>query len=188
MDSAIFQLGVYLVTFVLLIVLLVFDIKFLRDSRHLARQLELPKGQWLRFVKTLSFDPLIEILVVGVILFADLIQNWEHVAVGVLGAAVGVAAGHYRFRIQFVRAIPEHKAIVFVRSRAEYVALTILIVVRMAAEQHQIPVVGWLTLIVTFLLAVVVFESIGRAWFAYRTYVRDRDAIAAGRADEVTTD
>ena len=174
------QLAVSLITLILLATLLVVDIKFLRDSRRIAKSLDLPKGQWLRQIKSLAFDPAIELLVVGVLLAQDLVQNWEHVVAGLAGAAVGVLAGHYRFRIQYVRAVPEHKAIVFVRSREEYVALVILVLVRMAAEQHRIPIVGALTLLVTLLLAVVVFESIGRAWFSYRAYKHDTSSLSVG--------
>jgi hypothetical protein len=127
-------------------------------------------------LKTLSFDPLIELLAIGVLLAGDVAQNWEHLVAGIGGAVVGVLVGHYRYRIQYVRAVPEHRAIVFVRSRAEYTAMVILVVVRFAAEQHQIPVVGPLTLLITLLLALLVFESIGRALFSYRRYEKDTAA------------
>lgn len=69
--------------------------------------------------------------------------------------------------------MPAYKAIVFVRSRAEYVALTILLLVSIVAEQEEIPVVGPVTLLITFLLGLVLFESIGRASFSYRRYQQD---------------
>jgi hypothetical protein len=167
------MLVISLVTLVLLAVVLVLDIGYLRASRRIAKTMNLPQGQWLRLVNSLSFDPAIELLAIGVLLATDLIQNWEHVVAGVAGAVIGLAVGRYRFRIQYVRAVPEYKAIVFVRSTAEYVALGILVLVKIVAEQHRIPVVGSLTLLVTLLLALVVFESIGRAWFSYRRYARD---------------
>ena len=172
-QPSVVMLVLYLIALVLLLVLLVVDLKYIRESRKLAKTLDLPKGQWLRPVKTLVFDPVIEIFVVGAILIQDLLQNWEHMLVGVLGAVAGVAFGYYRFRIQYVRALPEYKAIVFVRSRAEYAALGILVLVRFAAEQHQIPVVGALTLLITGFLALIVFESIGRSWFSYRQYKKE---------------
>ena len=172
-DGMVLGLVAYGIALVLLTVLLILDIKYLRDSRRIAQSLDLPKGQWLRLVKTLAFDPVIELFVVGIVLVEDLVQNWEHVLVGAVGAIIGLWVGHFRYRIQYVRAVREHRAIVFVRSRAEYVALSILILVRLAAEQHQIPVVGPLNLLVTLLLAVVIFESIGRAWFSYRRYRAD---------------
>ncbi len=161
------------IALILLAVLLFLDLKYLRDSRRIAKGMDLPKGQWLRLAKTVAFDPLIEIVVVGVLLGKDVVQNWEHLAVGVVGAAVGLWVGHFRFRIQYVRAVPERKAIVFVRSRAEYVALFILTFVSFATDQHEIPVVGPLTLLITLGLALVVFEAIGRAWFSYRQYSKD---------------
>jgi len=173
-----FSLAVSLISLILLTVLLIVDIKYIRDSKRIAKEMNLPQGQWLRLVKTLSFDPIIELFAVGVVLGADLVQNWEHALAGVLGAVVGLFAGHYRFRIQYVRAVPEHKAIVFVRSRAEYIALSVLILVRFAAEQHRIPVVGPLTLLITFLLSIVVLESIGRAWFSYRRYAKDTAGVS----------
>ncbi len=171
--AAIAELIAALVVLILLMALLVFDLKYIRDSRRLAKTLDLPKGQWLRPVKTLLFDPTVELLAIGVLLGTDLVQNWEHLVAGALGAALGVAGGHYRYRIQYVRALPEYRAIVFVRSRAEYVALTILLLASLASDQDEIPVVGPLTLLITFLLGLVLFESIGRAWFSYRRYRMD---------------
>jgi hypothetical protein len=172
-------LVVMLISLVLLIVLLIMDLKYIRDSRRIAKELNLPQGQWLRLVKTLPFDPIIEFFAVGALLAADIVQNWEHSVAGVLGAIAGVLVGQYRFRIQYVRAVPARKAIVFVRSRAEYMALGLLILVRFAAEQHRIPVVGTLTLLITFLLSLVVFESVGRAWFSYRRYTKDVASLQA---------
>lgn len=170
LESLVVVLVISLITILLLMTILILDLKYMRYSRRLAKTLGLPKGQWLRPVKTLAFDPAIELLAVGVLLATDLVQNWEHMVMGVVGVIVGLAVGRYRFRIQYVRALPEYKAIVFVRSRAEYVALTILLLVSFASEQEQIPVVGPLTLLITLLLAMVVFESIGRAWFSFRRY------------------
>jgi len=178
-------LVVSMITLVLLATVLVLDIKFLRDSRRIAKDMNLPKGQWLRLVKTLYYDPAIELLVVGLLLGQDVVQNWEHLVAGIAGAIIGLLAGRYRFRIQYVRAEPAHKAIIFVRSKEEYVAIAILVVVRMAAEQHQIPVVGPLTLLVTLLLAVVVFESVGRAWFSYRQYKHDTSGLHGAAQDAV---
>lgn len=173
LETSIIELVVSFVALILVMVLLILDLRYIRESRRIAKNMDLPKGQWLRLVRTLMFDPIIELLAIGLLLAADVVQNWEHAVAALLGVAVGVWVGHYRFRIQYVRAVPEHKAIVFVRSRAEYIALTILLVVDFASEQHQIPAVGPLTLFVTLGLAVVVAESVSRAWFSYRQYVHD---------------
>ncbi len=168
-----------LAVLILLMVLLVMDLVYVSRSRRLAKELDLPKGQWLRPVKTLLFDPTIEFIAVGVILAKDVVQNWEHLGLAVIGAVVGLVVGHYRYRIQYVRALPEYHSIIFVRSRAEYVALTILLLVSFASDQHQIPVVGPLTLLITAGLAIVLFESVGRAWFSYRRYHQDVSATPA---------
>ncbi len=176
--SAIMLLVGSLAVLILLMVILIMDLRYIRDSRKLAKTLELPKGQWIRPVKTLAFDPILELLAIGVLLGDHLVQNWEHLVAGLLGAVLGLWVGHYRYGIQYVRALPEYKSIVFVRSRAEYVALTILLVVSIASEQEYIPVVGPLTLLLTFLLGIVLFESIGRAWFSYRRYSKEAAAVA----------
>lgn len=178
------ELVLDLIGLVILIVLLVWDLKLISDSRKLAKGMGLPKGQWLRLVKTLPFDPVVELLVVGIVLYKDIVQNWQHVLAAVLGAAIGIVVGRYRYRIQYVRAVPEYKAIVFVRSREEYIALTILILVRFAAEQHRIPIVGPLTLLITFLLALIVVESISRSTFAYRRYKHDCAELAGAAASQ----
>lgn len=173
---------IMIVVLVLLIVILVLDFRWMRASQKLAKELALPMGQWMRYVKSLPFDPFVDIVIVGSLLWKDLVQNWEHMVVAVIGAVIGLWVGHFRYKIQYVRAVPEHHSIVFVRSKSEYVALVILVLVRLAAEQHQIPVTGPLTLLITLLLGVVVFESIGRAWFSYRRYTKD----AAGATTEAT--
>ena len=166
------------VALLVLLVMVVLDIAYIRRSKRQAEELDLPKGQWLRVVKGLVFDPMFELFVIGVLLFDDLTQNWEHAAVGAAGAVIGVAVGRYRFRIQYVRAVPELASIVFVRSRADTAVLAVLVLVRLAAEQNEVPVVGPLTLLVTFGLALVLAESAGRSWFSYRRYVRDVRDVA----------
>lgn len=173
LGAAVATLAVGLVAMAVLIVLLLFDLKYMRASRKIARSIGLPKGQWLRVVKTLMIDPICEAMAIAILLGADIIQNWEHAVVAAIGALAGVAVGRYRYGIQYVRAVPEYKAIVFVRSQAEYVALTILFVVSILAEQTQIPVVGPLNLLITALLALILSESISRATFSYRRYRRD---------------
>ncbi|MCB8996957.1 MAG: hypothetical protein H6528_06645 [Actinobacteria bacterium] len=74
-----------------------------------------------------------------------MVQNWQHLVVALIGAVIGLFIGHYRYRIQYVKALPEYTSIVFVRSRAEYTALALLALVSIASEQHEIPVVGALT-------------------------------------------
>ncbi|MCB9424561.1 MAG: hypothetical protein H6527_05710 [Actinobacteria bacterium] len=167
-----------IVALVLMAALLVVDLNYIRRSRKLAKELGLPQGQWLRPVKTLLFDPTIEVLVVGVLLGKDMVQNWQHLVVALIGAVIGLFIGHYRYRIQYVKALPEYTSIVFVRSRAEYTALALLALVSIASEQHEIPVVGALTLLITLGLAIVVFESIARSWFSYRRYTQDVAAHA----------
>ena len=153
-----------LAVLILLMVILILDLKYIRASRKLAKTLGLPKGQWIRPVRTLAFDPIIRLLAIGVILGADVVQNWEHLLVGLVGAALGLWVGYYRYGIQYVRAVPEHKSIVFVRSRAEYVALTILLILSIASEKIH-PGRGPADPAHHVLLGIVLFESIGRAWF-----------------------
>ena len=167
------------VALLVLLVMVLVDVVYIRRSKRQAEDLDLPKGQWLRVVKGLVFDPAFELFVIGILLVEDLTQNWEHAAAGAAGAGIGLAVGHYRYRIQYVRAVPELRSIVFVRSRADTAVLGVLVLVRLAAEQHEVPVVGPLTLLVTFGLTLVLAESIGRSWFSYRRYTSDVARVAA---------
>lgn len=167
------QIVVYVIAWLLLLALLIGYIVMVRSSRSMAKELGLPQGQWIRPVKTLLFDPVLYLLIIGVVLGKDLAQNWEHMVAGLVGAAIGVWVGHFRYRIQYVQALPERKSIVFVRSRTEYIAAVILILVDWAAEQHVVPVVGPLTLLITCLLSLIVFESIARSSFCYTRYRKD---------------
>lgn len=135
--------------------------------------MDLPQGQSLRFVKTLAIGPILALLAVGVLLGHDVMRSWEHLMACAAGAVVGVVTGQRRYLKQYVRADPAHHAIVVVRSLVEYRILIILITVRGAAVHDQLPVVGWLSLLVSFLLSVVVFEAVARAWFSYRRYQAD---------------
>lgn len=164
---------VALLPLALLMLLIVIDVGYARSGWKIARSMDLPRGQTLRYVKTLAFGPIMALLAVGVLLGSDVIRSWQHLLVCAGGAVGGVWVGRWRCQQHYVRADPQHHAVVVVRSLLDYRLLSILIFARIAATRDGLPEHGWLSLLVSFLLSAVVFEACGQAWLLYRRYESD---------------
>lgn len=145
---------------------LVLIIAILRLNRSVAAagDVTLEPHQRLRPVLMQLLEPPLEIAVVGVVLWDDLTLNAEHLVAGLVGAVPGVVIGVYRARIMYVRAVPQHHAVVLTRSAAEYVALGIVIAARIVADNQidETDQSGPLSLVITALLVMVLVESIAR--------------------------
>lgn len=139
-----------------------------------ARQVDLAPGERFRQLRMEQLEPVIDVMLVGTILWADLSQNVDHVIAGAIGLLPGIAFGAYRARLMYVRSYPELRGVVLRRSLNEYIAVAVLIVVKLLAEDHQLlPNTGWFSLLITGLLAFVVAESVGRSVVITRWYHRD---------------
>lgn len=139
-----------------------------------ARKVDLAPGERFRPLRMEQLEPVIDVFLVGTILWADLTRNVDHVVAGAIGLLPGIAFGIYRAKLMYVRSYPELQGVVLRRSTNEYIAVAVLIVVKYLAEDHQLlPNTGWFSLVITGLLAFVVAESIGRSVVITRWYRRD---------------
>lgn len=139
-----------------------------------ARKVELAQGERFRQLRMEQLEPVIDVFLVGTILWADLTRNVDHVIAGAIGLVPGIAFGLYRAKLMYVRSVPELQGVVLRRSLNEYIAVAVLLIVKYLAEDHGVlPNTGWFSLLVTALLAFVVAESIGRSVVITRWYGRD---------------
>lgn len=106
------------------------------------------------------------------ILYDDVTRDRNHMVAGLIGVLAGVAIGTYRAKILYVRAVPEYKSVILTRSTKEYIAIVLLVVVRVFAEYWKIDL-GALTLIITALLALIVSEAIVRSGMTLWKYRKE---------------
>lgn len=171
------QLIFNVVALVILVVLLIVLIRLRRQGVRDSAFVELSSKQRLRPIKMEMIDPLVELLVVGILLYGDLTRNLAHVAAALVGVVPGIAFGIYRARLLYVRAEPKYKAVVLTRSGAEYIALALLVIVKIVAETVTVEL-GPVSMIITGLLALILAESFTRSIVTYRRYKQAVMALA----------
>ena len=140
--------------------------------------MHLDKRQTLSPLAMVLLEPVFELRMVGMVLAEDVIRDTSHMFIGLIGAVVGTAIGVYRWRIVYVRAVPECTSVVLERSTMEFVALVGLFTVKIVTDFTEAEI-GGLSLLITGVLALAVAESIVRSgliWVKYR-----KDAAAAPR-------
>ncbi len=153
----------------LLVVMIVFD---LRARNYGKKVLFLPKKHYVSLLWLAVFDPVFEVLFIGVVLWQDLSRDWAHWIAGGIGVVLGYFFARYRTRIMWVRALPEKKAVVVKNSGAEYLALVFLIVVKTISENSTLSNY-WLSLVITAGLLMIVSESAIRVGMLFRRYKRE---------------
>ena len=153
-----------LVPLALLMALIVIDLAYTHRGWKLARAMDLPREQTVRFIPALAFGPVMVLLAVVFLVAAGVLGPWQDWLVGAMGAVPGVWIGRRRYLKQYLRADPAHRAIVVRRSLLEYRILSLLIVL------GRLTMTGWLGLLMSLVLSVVVFESLARSWLLFQRY------------------
>ena len=162
----------------LIVVMTVMDI---RGSFYGRRILHLPKGLFVRRLILEALDPVFEVLFIGVVLWRDLTQDPLHWIAGAIGLVGGVIFARYRAHLVYVRPLPEYKAIIVRRSWAEYIAIFVLITVKISSENTSLHNY-FVSLMITAGLVLLVSESAMRVILLYSRYRRETvDARAAYR-------
>jgi hypothetical protein len=131
------------------------------------------KGERLRPLAITMMDPVLSVVFVGVVLWDLATRDVVHAVVALLGAIIGLPIGILRARVQFVRAVPEAKGVVFRRSGAEYALLALLLVLRLAETSVQHARSTALTCVLAGLVALAVSESFARTTAIVLHYRRD---------------
>ena len=132
-----------------------------RRQREAKSQLTLATGERVRWLGLEWAEPFLEVAIIGIILWDDLMAGPSHWIAGAIGVVAGIAFGIYRARIMYVRAVPQFTAVILKRSIAETIAVLALIAVKIIGDNTK-TVSGLVSLAVTAALAMVVAESFTR--------------------------
>ena len=128
-------------------------IVMVRRGRQMPEAQGLPKGERLRPIVITWLDPVISILVIGSVFWDLVSRDLSHVLAALVGAAVAVPIGLARAHTQYVRAVPNVRAVVFRRSGLEYGLLGLLLAMRFAESAIEQSHATALTLLLTGLIS-----------------------------------
>jgi hypothetical protein len=148
---------------VILLVLLLISSSLVRKGRADPLSSTLQPRQRIRPLTLEWLDPVMAIIVVGPVLAHELNLSAWHMLTGLAGISLGIPIGLLRSRVQFVRAVPTSKSVVLTRSRAEYLLVILLAVLRTAENTIRQNHSTLLTLLLAALLSLPVGESITRS-------------------------
>lgn len=170
------QQSAQVVETLLLFGLLVAIVILRRRSIGVQGQFPLERGERLRLMAMEWMEPVLGLIVVCLVLYDELSEGTAHWIAAAVGVVVGVIVGVFRAKLIYVRSEPAAGAVVLRRNRVEYVALAVLLVVNIFAESVK-QTSGWLSLLVTAALVLMVAESFTRVTW---TTIRYRQAAQSG--------
>ncbi|WP_062390071.1 hypothetical protein [Demequina iriomotensis] len=139
---------------------------------------DLQPGERFRTLRMQMLEPVLALVVVGAILLSDLERTPTHALVAAVGAAAGCAFGWYRARSTYVASHPAHRGVVLRYSVESFVALALLVAIKIVAEQDLLPDGGAFRAIVAALLGFILVESLARV-VTLVLYFRRAEASAA---------
>ena len=143
-------------------VILLAWIMFRRSRRAQQRQKHgLSKRQRTVYVQQQWLDPVIELIVVGGVLWIDLQHGFLPWLALLIGVAIGGPLGIYRGRFMYVRSVEKHKVVVE-RNLAEMLILLGLIAIKLAAHAISSNSNSLINLIAVGLLGIGIASSVGR--------------------------
>ena len=162
--------------YVIVVVIFLFYATQLRKQRAIAKQLGLPKTQRMRTVVQQWIDPLVIILVAGVILYQDLVSGSSHVIAAIVGLAIGLGFGWVRGRLEYVRYVPEHNAMILKITVIEVVMILSLVVIKVILDSAGAEPNGILMVIVSAVIFLDVGDSVGKSAHLTRRFRQDEAA------------
>ena len=167
------------------IVLVVLLVLIVRESRAGTRavksdpSVQLKPSERFRTLKMQMLEPLVALVVVGSLLVTDLEREPVHGLAALVGAAAGFAFGAYRARSTYVTAVPAHRGVILRYSVESFVALGLLIVIKLVAEQNLLPDGDLFRVVLAGLLGFLLMESFARVFNLFRRYRRDESAAVS---------
>lgn len=172
-SSAAFQTIDYAILSVLIIVLIVLGLR----GRKIRKKIQPPKGQRVRLIAEELLEPILELVIVGVLVWRDLSMDGWHLAAGLIALIPGAALGRYRTQNYYVSALPEYKSVIVRYSKIGVIILIALIFVKViSSELESVALPYWATLVLTALLVLFLAESFVRVGTMYKWYRRDVEA------------
>ena len=148
-------------------------------QKRLSGGYNLAKGERARTIMQQWLDPLIVLLLVGTIMYADLMDGGMHVVLAVVGTVVGIGAGLFRGRRLYVRAMPVEKVVVIKHTTIEIIVLFVLVALKIFAQIISDDPQSILNLVATALIFLDLGESVARAAYITWRYQQELQAFAA---------
>lgn len=170
-------------SFIVLMVLAVM-VREIRRGRQIAASnpgLHLSKGERFRTLPLQVIEPVFAVVVVGSVFLSHADTSPSSLSWAAGGAVIGVAFGAYRARSTFVRAVPAHHGVVLRFSIESVLALLLLLIVKLVAEQDLLPRQGILPFLIVGLLAFLLAESVARLAVVLLRYRRESAATTPAR-------
>ena len=158
----------------LIVVMIVFDLRARTFGKNI---LHLPKREYVSLLWLAVFDPVFEVLFIGIVLWDDLSRDIAHWIAGAIGVFLGFLVARYRTKIMWVRALPDKKAVVVRNSKSEYLVLVFLVVVKIASENTSLSNY-WLSVLITVGLLMIVSESAIRVTYLFVRYNKEKVQLA----------
>lgn len=173
------------ITYLVAMVIFVLYAVQMKRQRALARAMGLPRSQRMRTVAQQWLDPLVIVLIAGVILYQDLIGGTSHVVAAAIGLIVGLGIGWVRGQLEYVRYVPEHHAMILKITVIEILMILALVVIKVGLDVFGAEANGILMLIISAAIFLDIGDSIGKS--AHLTMRFRRDAAAAQGASAVNS-
>ncbi|HYO17945.1 MAG TPA: hypothetical protein VES02_04670 [Dermatophilaceae bacterium] len=167
-----------------LIILLILLVLIARESRAGTRavdtdpSVQLKPSERFRTLRMQVLEPVVALVVVGSLLLTDLERAPAHAIAALVGAVAGYALGAYRARSTCVAAMPAHKGVILRYSVESFVALGLLLVIKVVAEQDLLPEGDIFGTIIAGLLGFLLVESCARVFTLVRFYRREEASVA----------
>ena len=162
---------------VLLLVLLVLIVREGRAGSQAVKadpSVVLKSNERFRTLRMQMLEPLVAILVVGSLIIADLEREPLHAIAALAGGVAGFAFGAYRARSTYVASVPQHKGVVLRYSVESFVALGLLVVIKLVAERNMLPEGDIFRTVLAALLGFLLVESIARVAVLLQYFRRDK--------------
>lgn len=148
---------------ILLLVLLVLIVRESRAGTQAAKGdpgVVLERNERFRTLRMQELEPLVAVLVVGSLIISDLEREPVHALAALAGGVAGLVCGACRARSTYVAAVAQHKGIILRYSVESFVALGLLIIIKLVAERSLLPDGDIVRLVLAALLSFLLVESI----------------------------
>ena len=166
----------------LLVIIVVIVLLFRWRRRQSRAKHQLARNQRAVYLQRQWLDPVVELIIVGGVIWSDLQHGWLPWLALVVGIVIGLPLGAIRGRFMYVRSLGKGSKVVLERNAAEIGIFAALIAIKFAARAISTNPASALNLIALALLGIGVASSVGRVVFiTARHYQRLRS-----RADPST--
>ena len=170
------------ITSLILVVVLVLIVREFRVGKRVVEDdpnVQLKPTERFRTLRLQLLEPVVAIVVVGSLLVTDLEREPVHALGALVGGVAGFAFGAYRARTTYVASVPAHKGLILLLSFEAVVALAVLLVIKVVAEQNLLPDGDIFRVVLAGLLGFLLVESCARVYTLMGYYRRDEAAVAA---------